>query len=201
MTPRPQSHPARITLLCLALTLAAPLGHALTSTQEVGPLTWSVYAPDWTWQGKTANILVVVDNPTDDEVTADVHLTLPEGKEGDFEFKGDATVSLTIPPGESVRGAFTNIVAKGGVPLQTYAFTLSASCGGVSSTVDYPLKTIRGQAFSGSWVVALFVPAGFALAWCIAFAVALRGFDGAGAWKRVPEPVGEPENLEAWIND
>jgi hypothetical protein len=173
---------------------------ALTHTGQLDQITYSVYAPDWTWQNRDVNILVVLDNPGPQTRDITVTIGLPKGKTDHFTYEGPADFRVTVPPGGTTRAAFTDIHAEAGVARQTYDLQLTVETDGRSAVVAYPLQTIRGEAFSGGRRVALFVPAGVALVWCIAFAVALTKMARPGAWKTPAVPLDEPSLKEPWID-
>jgi len=171
----------------LAWLLMSVPALALTETGALGDLRYSLYAPDWTWQGRDVNILAVFENGGSEPAEVTVRLILPPGKDDDFDYKGPEVVTATVPPGESIRKAFTNVTARVGFPRQEYQFAFEVACGDRSAHVPYAMRTIRGQAFSGGKYVALFVPAGVALVWCIVVALVMRRFANPGAWK-TPSP-------------
>ncbi|MCP4645365.1 MAG: hypothetical protein GY851_33285 [bacterium] len=188
---------AALTVLCL---FVAPVTMALTGSGETGGVEYAIFAPDWTWQNQSINILVVLTNPSEASAEVDVRLVFPEGKTDDFTYDGPGTQPVTVAAGETVRTAFTNVLAKNDVPLQTYDFGFTVTYGGTSADVAYALRTIRGQAIRGGRFVAIVVPTAVALVWCIAFAMALKRFAKPGAWRTVSEPVDEQEDKEAWID-
>jgi hypothetical protein len=175
-------------LVCVSAYVPA---FALTETGTLGKLHYSLYAPDWTWQGRDLNILAVFENDGSETAEVTVRLILPPGKEDHFEYDGPASISATVPPGGTVRKAFTNVNALKGFPRQEYAFAFEMECGERSARAAYPMRTIRGQVFSGGRMVALFVPAGIALVWCIVVALVMRRFAKAGAWKTPSPPVSD----------
>ena len=195
--------------LCLSVDAAA-----LTAEGVVDNVAYSVYAPDWTWQNRDVNVLVVLENRSDTPRDVRVHFGIPPEKLADFGVGGKpvapdeakTTAEAQLGPEESTRLAFTGITllavnaAGGKVPLGVYALSLAIESGEASAKVPYPLRTIRGQAFSGGRWVALLAPTAVALVWCLAFACALRRFAAAGAWKRPPNLLDEPEKKEPWID-
>ena len=195
--------------LCLSFDAAA-----LTANGVVDDVAYSVYAPDWTWQNRDVNVLVVLENRSDAPREVRVQFGIPRDRLADFGVAGKpvapdetkTTAEAHLGPKESTRLAFTEITplaarADGSkVPLGDYALSLRIQFDDVSATVPYPLRTIRGQAFSGGRWVALLAPTAVALVWCLAFALALRRFAATGAWKKPPSPVNEPEKKEPWID-
>ena len=187
-------------LLALFLLLATPCATALTHTGQLDHITCSIYAPDWTWQNRDVNILVVLENTGSYTQDVTVRTAFPADKEDHFTYEGPTELTLTVPAGGTARAAFTNIHSMAGVARQTYELQLVLKTDGSSTVVSYPLQTIRGQAFSGGRWVALFVPAGVALVWCVAFALALTKMARPGAWKTPAFPISEPTTKEPWID-
>ena len=194
---------ALLAWLCFAAV--APSAWALTQEGRVGDVTFTVYAPDWTWQKRDVNVLVVLKNEGTEQVDASVQVVLPPAKENDFsvdtsKIREPLHCAVSLPPKETVRRGFTGITAKDGVPLQTYAFAVEVSVGDEKTVVAYPLRTIRGEVIGGSRWAALVVPGGVALVWCIAFALIFKRFAKPGAWKVASEPLAESADKESWID-
>jgi len=194
---------ALVAWLCLAAV--SPCARALTQEGRVGDVAFAVYAPDWTWQKRDVNVLVVLKNDGTAPVDALVEVVLPPGKHDDFVVDTSKNpeplhCAATLPPKETVRLGFTGITAKDGVPLQTYAFAVEITAGDRETAVAYPLRTIRGEVVGGSRWAALLVPGGVALVWCVAFALLFRRFSKPGAWKKPSEPFAEPVDKEPWID-
>jgi hypothetical protein len=171
---------------------------ALTQTGTVDNLRYSVYAPDWTWQKRDINILVVLQNGGEERAEVSVTLVFPPGKEDHFRYDGERAIDLAVPAGKGVRHAFTNIVALDRVARQVYKFELVVACEGREARIAYPVRTIRGAVVSpGKW--ALFLPGGVALAWCLVFLAIIRRYAKPGAWRVPAEPVREPDMVQPWI--
>ena len=186
-------------VLAAVVTGIQPDAHALTASRTLGDLNLTVYAPDWTWQKRDINVLVVLDNSGTDPAEATLSFQFPPGKEEHFAYDGEQSVSVTVPPGDTVRHAFTDIHAIDGVPRQVYGFTLNVIHAGRDAQIPYPVRTIRGAAVSpGKW--ALLLPGGIALAWCIVFATVVRRFAEPRAWRTPSAPVPEPERGEPWMS-
>ena len=191
-------------LLLVFLTLIMACGiqtraHALTETGSVSDLNFSIYAPDWTWQKRDINILAILENAGDEDVEVTLNLALPPGKEDHFSYDRELQATLDAPAGETVRYAFTNIIALDGVPRQVYDFELTVKSAGHETRIAYPVRTIRGAVVSpGKW--ALVLPGGIALAWCIVFAAVVRRFAKPKAWLVPGAPVSEPDKVESWMN-
>lgn len=197
------ARPSLLALLCLLVV--APGAHALTQEGRVGDVAFTVYAPDWTWQKRDVNVLVVLKNEGAEQVGASVRVVLPAGKEGDFTVDTSKNSEplqcvASLPPKETVRRGFTGITAKDGVPLQTYAFAVEVSVGEEKTVVPYPMRTIRGEVIGKSKWAPLVVPSGVALVWCIAFALIFKRFGKRGAWKTVSEPFADSADKESWID-
>jgi hypothetical protein len=188
-------------LWCLFFALS-PSAVALTHETQLNDVMVTVFAPDWTWQNRDVNILLVLEN--EGEATREVFLglALPAGQEDDFGLpEGSAlTHTTTMGPGDTVRQAFTKITAEPDAELQTYSFAIEVVVDGERTAIPYPLRTIRGAVSRGSVWVALLVPCGVALIWCVAFALALRRFAKPGAWKTPSGAFEEPEQKEPWID-
>lgn len=176
-----------------------PSARALTQTGSVGDLNFSVYAPDWTWQKRDINILAIFENTGAEDADVMLNLAFPPGKEDHFTYDGDLQTTLTVPSGETVRHAFTNILALDGVPRQLYDFELIVKRAGHETRVAYPVRTVRGAVVNpGKW--ALVLPGGIALAWCVVFALVVRRFAQPKAWLVPSAPFSEPDKAESWMN-
>jgi len=176
-----------------------PDAHALTETGSVGDLRFAVYAPDWTWQKRDINVLVVLENTGRRPADVTLNLVFPPGKESHFRYETDPRVELIVPGRRTIRYAFTDIRALDGVPRQTYAFAIELGLDDRQVRVPYPVRTIRGAMVSpGKW--ALFAPGAVALAWCIVFAVVVGRMAPRSAWREPGAPTSAPEKTERWIN-
>lgn len=185
----------------------ASCAFGLTANGVVDNVSYSIYAPDWTWQGRDANIMAVFENKTDSAATCSISLVVLHEHADYFGRNGAPTTpetsplstEISIPPGETRRVALTGFTALHGFPLQTYPIVLSLRINENPISVDYPLRTIRGQAVSEGRAVALGVPIGVALLFSAAFAFVLRRAGDADAWKKVPASTPEPDHPESWI--
>lgn len=192
----------RNSVLCCLVLCAAFLIHpshamAYEAIESIGNLSITVYAPDWTWQNRDINLLVVARNAGALPHTLTLTLHWPEGAENDFRYAGETGKRLTVPPGGTERISFAGItaLARG----REYRFRVIASAAGEEAHFEYPVKTIRGAVVgSGNW--ALYLPAGIALIWCVAFAVVLRRFAAPGAWRQPGPPIAAPEAPPSWID-
>lgn len=185
-------------LPCLLALLSAPAAQALASSGAVGDVRYTVYAPDWTWQGREINVMVVLRNEGLAEASVALRLILPPEKEA-FSYKGAADFALTVAPDSVERFAFTGVTPLTGHPRGVYRLALMVESGGEEARVEYPLRTIRGAVVSpGKWAV--FLPALVALAWCAVFFLALRPLAPQGAWLVPAAPIPEPETKEPWIH-
>lgn len=197
---QPQTLYGPTLLIIILLAITSTAAHALTHSDEtVDNLRFTVYAPDWTWQDRDINVLIVLENRSGVPADVSVTLSLPPGKQDHFEYQGDTRATITVPPGKVLRHAFTNIRALGGVPRQVYPFELSVEHDGRRVQVPYPMRTIRGAAVSpGKW--ALFLPVGLALLWCMVFVLVMGRIALPRAWRTSTEPVTFPEHRELWID-
>lgn len=158
--------------------------HALTHTETVDDLTVTVYAPDWIWQKSTVNILVTVENSGTEDQSVHLALTPPESHADHFTIEPGIVegTTLVVPAGDSLRHAFTNIVALGDVERQTYDFSINTTVDEKTIDIAYPLTTIRGPVVNtAKW--AMMLPAIICAAWCFVLVVALGRFAEPGAWK------------------
>ena len=156
----------------------------MTHTESIDDLTVTVYAPDWIWQKGAVNILVTIKNSGPREESIDLLLSPPESNADHFAIGPDAKekITLIVPAGESIRYAFTNIIALGDVERQTYDFSIDTTTDSHSRTIAYSLTTIRGPVVNtAQW--AMFLPAILCAAWCIVFVIVLRRYTEPGAWK------------------
>jgi hypothetical protein len=191
------------------LTLIAQSASAFGLAAEgvAGGVEYSVYAPDWTWQGRDANVMAVLENTSNSEISCHLSLVIPENVVDHFgrngaPFAADSTpftTEVTVPPGETRRVALTGLTALHGHPLQTYQLQVTIQADDDAALIPYPLQTIRGQAVSEGRAVALGVPIGVALLFSAAFALVLRTTAGPHAWKVAGPTAEEPAEPEPWI--
>lgn len=189
-------------ILLLTSLLSTVDAHALTHKDSLGDLRVTIYAPDWTWQKNAVNILVSMENVGDQPVTCSLELLLPQKHADHFLYdnRDSENSAVTVPPGATLRHAFTNIEALGDVDRQTYTFTINASTRADRLTVDYPLTTTRGPVVSGAkWATLL--PVIICIIWCITFVVALTRFAKPGAWKTPGQLDLEQHDGESWIDE
>lgn len=181
---------------------------ALESEDDVAGIHVGVYAPDWTWQGRDINVMAVFENPTAAPATCAIAVEFDGEHVNHFGRDGAPMTSdaeplvreVSVPPGETRRIALTGITALNGFPRQVYPLTLRVQVNDAEVRIAYPMRTIRGQAFSEGRVIALGVPIGVALIFAVAFAAVLRTSGEPDAWKTVPAPATESEHPESWIN-
>jgi len=165
--------------------LAAPRAAGFTEIRQLGTLSVTIYAPDWVWQKRDINILLIARNPSDLPVDWSVRLEFPEGEADHFDYAGTKEKSVHVPSLDTARTSFAGIVARDSVPTQTYDFRVYFTDGTNELSLTYPVRTVRGAAVSGgNW--ALYLPVGIALLWCLVFAVALRIMAAPGAWRQIP---------------
>ncbi|MBI4557906.1 MAG: hypothetical protein HY706_10020 [Candidatus Hydrogenedentes bacterium] len=172
---------------------------ALTMSRQLSDLTYTVYAPDWTWQGRNINIVVSVENPSDAEKHLHVALTLPSGKESDFDYAGENEIDLTLPPRSVQRCAFVNLYARNDVPRGSYDFELMLNSDHSTSKVSYRLRTIRG-ALVGPGKPTLLLLTGITVIVSLVFATVFRLISAPQAWRTPGAPFEGPKDHEAWIH-
>lgn len=195
-------------ILSVAFLSYTASAFGLAAEGTAGAIRYSVYAPDWTWQGRDANVMAVLENTGGIVVDCTVSLRIPEpvldhfGHDG-APFTGNSeplSASVSVLPGATRRIAVTGLTAMHGHPLQEYALEVTIRADDRGVVVPYPLQTIRGQAVSEGAAVALGVPIGVALLFSAAFAAVLRGSSRPDAWKLAGPPAEEPTEPEPWIN-
>lgn len=185
--------------LTIAILLSLPtLAYALTTHGTVSNIDYTVYAPDWTWQNREVNILVVLKGTGDTPQPVTLDLIFPEGKPDDFEYKGKTQIATAVDGATRKRHAFVGIKPLSRAPRQTYPFQLRIQSAGAEAVVDYPLRTIRGAAVNPG-LLAVILPAGVAASWCIVLLIALNKMAARGAWRTLSPQAIEPEAPEAWI--
>ncbi len=189
-----------VLLSASALVGFMPRAAAFTESLHAGEVDVSFFAPDWIWQRREANILFVARNGGDVPVTVDVTLHLPEDREDHFTYRGKASRTLEVSPGESVRGAFAGVLARDGVPCRSYVFRLDVRTHGETKTLDYSLKTIRG-AVVGTSTAAIALPVIIAFAFTLVFALVLNRLAERGAWRVKGAPVTSSEDRPGWIDE
>jgi len=179
---------------------------AFTETREFGAVSLTAYAPDWTWQKRDVNILLIARNQGTSSAEVAVALGLPPGQAGHFAYEGPLEHTLRIAPGETVLQAFAGITAldrdavANPVPRQTYTFLIEARGEGDRAAIAYPVTTIRGAAVEpGAW--ALYLPAALALLWCAVFALALVLMAQPGAWRQPGAMATQSPEAPAWIEE
>jgi len=165
--------------------LIAPRAAAFTETHPLDTLSVTIYAPDWVWQKRDINILLIARNSSDQPVDWTVRLEFPKGQVDHFDYTGNKEKSVYVPPRGTGRASFAGIVARDGIPTQTYNFRMYFTNGTNTLSLTYPVQTVRGAAVSGgNW--ALYFPVGITLLWCLVFAAALRTMAAPGAWRQIP---------------
>lgn len=202
----------RSSVLALALltplVCCAPAG-ALQERVRIGGVEVAVYGPDWTWQGRDVNVLVVMRNGTTSPADVSVRLRIPSEARSAFgrmdrayEWTSEElTREVTVEADGAVRQAFAGITALSDAPLGEYAFTVELAVGDARHEAVYPVQVVRGAAIRGGRWAALSVPAAIALVWCAAFVVVLSRMAGPRAWRTSPEPLTEPADAPAWIRE
>jgi hypothetical protein len=192
---------ARI-FLAAALLLMAETACAFTHTFTAGDTEITVYGPDWTWQGRDINILLIARNHGESAAAFTFTLNMPEEAARLFVYGGEMTRSLRVAPGKTARECFAGIQARTGISTDACVLRLEVADNAARAPVhiEYPVSTIRGAAVRpGVW--ALYLPAGIALAWCLIFFLVLRRLARPGAWRNKPDAVRETADAPPWIHD
>lgn len=180
---------------------------AFSTTTDLGAgVSVSVYAPDWIWQDRDINILVVARNTGPVPVTVRLELVWPEGRATCFKYADETEKTLEAAPGQTAREAFAGITAlehgPGGqpIPLEHYRFVLLMRGNGQEKAIPYPLSTIRGAVVAPG-ALALYLPAGIALAWCVVFYIALARMSDPWAWFRRRAERGDWPAPPDWVHE
>ncbi len=92
------------------LAVCSATAHALTASAELGDVSLTVYAPDWTWQKQDINVLVVARNNGSAPADVTLRLDFPAGGDAAFSHAGAREQSITVPPGESVLAAVFPVI-------------------------------------------------------------------------------------------
>ncbi len=184
-------------LACLCLSCPA---HAFTATTQIDTVTITAYAPDWIWQDREVNILLVAEDAAGKPIQGKVELFLPGEHPGTnataivepFTCPGERTKSLEASAGKAAREAFAGIAALSRteegkpIPLGLHDFCIRINTELGQAEIHYPVKTIRGAAVEPG-PLALYLPAAIALAWCVLFFVVLTRMSAPKAWLRISE--------------
>lgn len=193
----------RATVLCAVLAAVqwAMPARALEHSAQVGHIAFSVFAPDWTWQNRTVNVMFVLENTGTVDARVEVSMHLAEGHETDFQAEPkNLGRTVDVPAGGTVRAALKDILARPGVPRQVYPCTLSVESGGAVAQIPYPLRTIRGAAVSSArW--AMYLPVATTLCWAVVIAVVMDWLSSRRAWLKPAPPISEPDERPAWIDE
>ncbi len=201
--PRPHCTLARLTAVVWAagLALMCPFpAEALEHSGVVADIAFSVFAPDWTWQNRTVNVMFALENRGTEDAAVTVAMRLPAGKESDFQAdSGRLPQTVTGPPGTTVRAALPDILAQAGAPRQVYPCVLSVETGAAAADIPYPLRTIRGAVVSSArW--AMYLPVATALCWAAVIAVVMTLMTSRRTWLEPAAPISEPDERPAWID-
>ena len=180
----------RWTVIPGLVLLIVPTGvSALEAQRTVGPVEVSLYAPDWVWQTQRVNILCVAENTSNQAVAFELRLPLPDPHPFTAKSVAEPTGLLKhaqIEPGATQRLAIVNLEARGDMALGSFPLRLVLACRGVSTTVDYPLATVRGPALpEREWMI--WAMAGLAAVWTAVVVVVMGRLGAKGAWRR-PSP-------------
>lgn len=154
---------------------------ALEATGTVGPLKYAVYGPDWTWQQRDLNIMLVLENTGVEQVGGLARVVLPDAEPLPFVTEQPLSQKFEIFPGQTLRLAFTQIKATDQAPRGIHNLGIGIGIYGDFAEVPYPVRTVRGAVVSPSkW--ALLLPVALTGMWSIVLYVALRRMGGARAW-------------------
>lgn len=183
----------------VALLLAPPAA-AFTEMCQLGAISATVYAPDWVWQKRDINILLIARNSTDHPVDLAMQLEFPEGQAEHFDYAGKKEKNVHVPARDMARASFAGIVARDRVPTQTYTFRICFSDGTNELALAYPVQTVRGAVVSGgNW--ALYLPVAITLLWCLVFAAALKKMAAPGAWRQPAPSIPHLAQIPAGTTD
>lgn len=162
------------------------IASALAGEVKVGALRVEVYAPEWTWQNRDVNILLVAKNEGASPETLEVTLELPDSAEkaqGPFAYGGPRRRLLTLEPGRTLRAAFVDLRARERAPLGEHSVRLRFRARERATEISLRVRVIRGSLVSsGRW--ALYLPIGIAAGWCGLFVLILRKESPPGSWKQ-----------------
>jgi hypothetical protein len=189
--------------ICLALGAAlwyAVPANALEHSGQTGGITFSVFAPDWTWQNRAVNVMFVLENRGMQDAAVGIAMHLPKGHETDFQAAPENLAhTVNVPVSGTIRAALTGILARPGVPRQVYPCTLSIKSNGAAAQIPYPLRTIRGAVVSSArW--AMYLPVATALCWAVVMAVVMALLTSRRAWLDPVTPICEPKEKPGWID-
>ncbi len=177
-----------LALLCAAILIPSTAS-AFTGEARLGDLSVTAYAPDWIWQDREINILLVARNAGSAPVSVSFELKYPEDGAGYFSLKDGMQRAVDVARGAIGRQGFAGIVALEHTPdgrqapLGLYEFRLQVSAGMERGEIRYPVTTIRGAAVSPG-ALAIYLPVGISLAWCVVFYWVLTRWQGRGAWRK-----------------
>ena len=183
--PRTTTRYALLSTFLLAALLHPLTATALTVKREAAGATVTVYAPDWIWQGENVNVLFVIDNHGEGDLTASAHWSLPEALWPAKDIREKHTPSQTVKPGESRRLAITNVRVPPATPPGKLDSGFSVTVNGTDVEIAYPLRVVRGAAIDPSKAAAGYVWALIAATWCIVFLIVLPRFAKKGAGLKV----------------
>ena len=171
-----------IGLSCITFT-SDPL-YAFTRTVEVNDLVFHLYGPDWIWQGRDVNLLIVAENRGGSARLARVVLVSMGEKSyrPGFSYSGPDTLDFSVPPHGRAMSAFVGLTARKDVTLGRYTLPVSFSCDGISKRVENGVRIIRGEAVRPGLMVVV-VPSLLAGLWCLVIVVYLSKVSGRGAWR------------------
>ncbi|MBN1670937.1 MAG: hypothetical protein JXR37_07885 [Kiritimatiellae bacterium] len=185
-------------LLIWALVSAVPrAGHAYNERVRVADVDVMVFAPDWIWQARDANVMVVAQNTGTEEAGIELSASCADEARPLFGLAQDKTATGKAPAGDKVRMALTGITPGADTPPAVYPFAIRIRVAGHEQKLDWPLKVIRGSLVeAGTW--SLLLPALVCLLWSVALVAVLPRFAARGAW-RTPGPPFDESTEEGWF--
>lgn len=202
----PQRNMIRTASLLLLMCLTPGVASAFTGEARLGEITVTTYAPDWIWQDREINILLVARNSGPTSIPISVELKYPEGGAAGFSYKGDTLKTFEVAGVQTERQGFAGIVALEHtpdgqpVPLGRYEFRLQVTAGPERAEVRYPVTTIRGAVVSPG-AMAIYLPVGLSLAWCLVFYLVFTRWQGRGAWRRFSRSAVDRVECPEWVEE
>jgi hypothetical protein len=179
---------ASIAMLAILPCLRAT---ALEATGALGDLHYAIYGPDWTWQKRDINIMVLLDNTGSAPAIGMLRIALPETEPLPFVTEQPLVQPFEVPPGGTLRLAFTQIQATDQAKRGVYDLAIGLGTYGNVEQIPYRVRTIRGAAVSpGKW--ALLLPVLLTALWGAVMFVAMRRMAAPRAWA-TPGPAFQPD--------
>jgi len=182
------------------------IASAFTGEARLSEVTVTAYAPDWIWQDREINILLVARNAGSATVPVTVELQYPSDAAQFFAYKGETRKTMEVMAGGIGRQGFAGIIALEHTPdgqrapLGRYEFRLQVTAGPERAEIRYPVTTIRGAAVSPG-AMAIYLPVGLALAWCAVFYAFLAWRQGRGAWRGFSSNALDRVESPEWVEE